>query len=321
MRAGWLLIPVLGLALAAGTVDAQQEYPARPVRLIVPFPPGGPSDVVARLLAQKLAESFRQPVLVDNRPGAGGTLGAEAAVRAEPDGYTLIMVSAAYAANAALYKLPYDPVGDITPIVLVGEAGNLVVVHPSIPIKSVAELIAYDKANPGKLNYASGGAGGDTHLAAELFNQMAGTRLTHVPYKGTGPALNELLGGQVQLMFGNMSVMIPHLKTSRLRGIAVTTARRSDAVADVPTVAETLPGYEAATWAAVLGPKALPQGIVARWNAEIDRTLQLPDVKERLAGSGMEPVGGSPDRLRAVLERDVAKWRRVVETAGIKPGS
>jgi len=321
MRAGWLLIPVLGLALAAGTVDAQQEYPARPVRLIVPFPPGGPSDVVARLLAQKLAESFRQPVLVDNRPGAGGTLGAEAAVRAEPDGYTLIMVSAAYAANAALYKLPYDPVGDITPIVLVGEAGNLVVVHPSIPIKSVAELIAYDKANPGKLNYASGGAGGDTHLAAELFNQMAGTRLTHVPYKGTGPALNELLGGQVQLMFGNMSAMIPHLKTSRLRGIAVTTARRSDAVADVPTVAETLPGYEAATWAAVLGPKALPQGIVARWNAEIDRTLQLPDVKERLAGSGMEPVGGSPDRLRAVLERDVAKWRRVVETAGIKPGS
>ena len=311
----------MGLLLAAGAVHAQQGYPARPVRLIVPFPPGGPSDVVARMLAQKLAESFRQPVVVDNRPGGGGTIGTEIAVRAEPDGYTLIIVSAAYAANAALYRLPYDAVSDVTPIALIGEAGNLVVLHPSVPVKSIEELIAYDKANPGKLNYGSGGTGGDTHLAAELFNQMAGTRLTHVPYKGTGPALNELLGGQIQLIFGNQAVMIPHVESNRLRGIAVTTAKRSNAVPGIPTVAETVPGYEAVTWAAVLGPKALPSDVVARWNGEIDRILRLPDVKERLMGNGIEPAGGSPERLRIVLDRDVAKWRKVIEVTGIKPGS
>jgi tripartite-type tricarboxylate transporter receptor subunit TctC len=320
MRAYWL-VPALGLLFAAGGVDAQQEYPTKPIRLIVPFPPGGPSDVVARMLAQKLTETFKQSVVVDNRPGAGGTIGAEIAVRADPDGYTMIIVSAAYAASAALYKLPYDPVNDVAPTALIGEAGNLVMLHPSVPIKSIEELIAYDKANPGRLNYGSGGTGGDTHLAAELFNQMAGTKLTHVPYKGTGPALNELLGGQIQLIFGNQSVMIPHVKSNRLRGIAVTTAKRSDAVPDIPTVAETVPGYEAATWAAVLGPKALPKDIVARWNREIDRILQLPDVKERMAGFGMEAAGGSPERLRKVLERDVAKWKKVVEIAGIKPGS
>jgi tripartite-type tricarboxylate transporter receptor subunit TctC len=253
MRPYWLLIPIMGLLTAAGSVVAQQEYPTKPVRLIVPFPPGGPSDVLGRMFAQKLTEAFSQPVVVDNRPGAGGTIGTEFAVRADPDGYTMILVSAAYAANAALYKLPYDPVNDLTPIALIGEGGNLVTLHPSLPIKSIAELIAYDKANPGKLNYGSGGSGGDTHLAAELFNQMAGTQLTHVPYKGMGPALNELLGGQIQLIFGNQAVMIPHVKSSRLHGLAVTTAKRSDAVPDIPTVAETVPGYEAVTWVAILG--------------------------------------------------------------------
>ena len=321
MRARWLMIAILGLLVAAGSVGAQQEYPTRPIRLIVPFPPGGPSDVVGRMLAQRLTETFKQSVLVDNRPGAGGTIGAETAMRADADGYTMIIVSAAYAASAALYKLPYDPVKDVTPVALIGEGGNLLMLHPSVPVKSIEELVAYDKANPGKLNYGSGGTGGDTHLAAELFNQMAGTRLTHVPYKGMGPALNELLAGQIQLIFGNASVMIPHVKSNRLRGLAVTTAKRSDAVPDIPTVAETVPGYEAVTWAAVLGPKALPNEIVARWNREINNILQHPDVKERMAGYGMEPAGGSPERLRGALERDVAKWKRVVETAGIKPGS
>ena len=209
MRTYWLMTAMLGLLLAAGGVHAQQSYPTKPIRLIVPFPPGGPSDIVARMLAQKLTETFKQSVVVDNRPGGGGTIGTETAVRADPDGYTMIIVSAAYAANAALYKLPYDPVNDVAPIALIGETGNVVTLHPSVPIKSIKELIAYDKANPGKLNYGSGGAGGDTHLATELFNQMAGTRMTHVPYKGMGPALNELLGGQIQLIFGNMSVMIP----------------------------------------------------------------------------------------------------------------
>ncbi len=320
MRTYWLTIPILALLLAAGGASAQQNYPTKPIRLIVPFPPGGPSDFVARMLAQKLTETFKQTVVVDNRAGGGGTIGTETAVRADADGYTMIIVSAAYTANAALYKLAYDPVRDVAPIALIGEAGNLVVLQPSIPIKSIKELIAYDKANSGKLNYGSGGTGGDTHLAPELFNQMAGTKMTHVPYKGTGPALNELLGGQIHLMFGNLSVMVPHVKSNRLRAIAMTTARRSNVLPDIPTVADTIPGYEAVTWAAVLGPKTLPKDIVARWAREIDRIVQLPDVKERLVANGMETVGGSPERVREVLERDVAKWQKVVALAGIKPG-
>jgi tripartite-type tricarboxylate transporter receptor subunit TctC len=321
MRTWCLMTAIVALLLAVGGVHAQQNYPVKPIRLIVPFPAGGPSDVVARMLAQKLAETFKQAVVVDNRPGGGGTIGTETAVRADPDGYTMIIVSAAYAANAALYKLPYDPVKDMAPIALIGEAGNLVTLHPSVPIKTIRELIAYDRTSPGKLNYGSGGTGGDTHLAAELFNQLAGTKLTHIPYKGMGPALNELLGGQVQLIFGNLSVMIPHVKSNRLRGIAVTTAKRSSTVPEIPTVAETVPGYEAVAWAAVFGPKALPKDISTRWNREIDGILRLPEVKERLLGNGMEPAGGSPERFREVLERDVAKWQKVVATAGIKPGT
>ena len=321
MRTYWLMTAILGLLLTAGGVHAQQNYPTRPIRLIVAFAPGSPSDIVARMLTQKLTETFKQPVVVDNRPGGGGTIGAETVVKANPDGYTMIVVSGAYAANAALYKLPFDPVNDVAPIALIGEAASLVTLHPSLPVTSIKELIAYDKANPAKLNYGSGGTGSAIHLATELFNQMAGTRMSHVPYKGTGPALNDLLGGQIQLIFGALSVMLPQVKSNRLRGIAVTTAKRSNAVPDIPAVAETVPGYEAVALAAVLGPKALPKDIAARWNMEINRILQLPDVKERLAGDGMEPVGGSPERVREVLKREVAMWQKVVKTAGIKPGS
>jgi tripartite-type tricarboxylate transporter receptor subunit TctC len=312
---------ILGLLLAAGGVHAQQNYPTKPIRLIVPFPPGGPSDLMARMLAQKLTETFKQSVVVDNRPGGGGAIGTETAVRANPDGYTMILVTASYAANAALSKLPYDPVNDVAPLALMGENGLVVALHPSVPVTSTKELIAYDKANPGKLNYGSSGTGGAIHLATELFNQMAGTRMTHVPYKGLGPALNELLGGQIQLVFGGMPQMIPQVKSNRVRGIAVTSAKRSNAVPDIPAVAETVPGYEAVQWTAVLGPKALPKDIVARWNLEIDRILQLSDVKERMAGAGTEPAGGSPERFREVLKRDVEKWQKVIKIAGIKPGS
>src|SRR6185503_1036512 len=210
-----------------------------------------------------------QTVVVDNRPGGGGTIGAETAVRANPDGYTMLLIAGgAYAANAALYKLPYDPVNDVAPIALIGETGFVVTLHPSVPVTSVKELIAYDKANPGKLNFGSGGTGSATHLTAELFNQMAGTRMTHVPYKGAGLALTDLRGGQIQLIISGMPQMIPQMKSKRVRGIAVTTARRNKAVPDIPTVAETVPGYEAVSWQAVLGPKALPKDIVARWNRE-----------------------------------------------------
>jgi len=278
-------------------------------------------DIVARLVAHKLTESFGTSVLVDNRPGAAGMIGTEAAVRANPDGFTMIVVEGAYAANAALYKLPYDPVDDVSAIALIGETGFVVTLHPSVPITNIKELIAYDKANPGKLNYGSGGAGSVTHLAAELFNHVAGTKLTHVPYKGMGLALNDLLGGQIQLIIGGMPPMIPQVRLNRLRGIAVTTAKRSNAVPDIPTVSETVPGYEAVQWFAILGPKALPKDIVARWNKEIDRVVQLPDVKERMAGEGLEPAGGSPERFREVLKREIAKWQKVVRTASIKPGS
>jgi len=317
----WPLIVTLGLLLAAGSVHAQPAYPSRPIRLIVPFPPGGGADIVARVMAQKVTQSFGVSVVVDNRPGAAGMIGTEIAVRANADGYTMIVVEGGYAANAAVYKLNYDPLSDLVPIALIGETGFIVTLHPSVPVKSIKELIAYDKANPGKLHFGSGGTGSSNHLVTELFNQMAGTRLTHVPFKGIGLALNDLLGGQIQLIFGGMPPMIPHIKANRLRGIAVTTAKRSSAAPDVPTVGETVPNYEAPQWFAILGPKALPNDVVARWNREIDRVVQLPDVKERMSGEGLTPGGGSPERLREVLEREIARWQKVVRAANIKPGS
>ena len=312
---------IAALVLAACPAQAQgtrDNYPNKPIRLLVPFAPGGGTDIVARALAQKLTESFKQSVVVDNRAGGGGTLGAEIAERAAPDGYTMIMVSGSYSTNAAIYKLPYDPVNDITPLGLLGETGFLVCLHPSVPIKTVKELIAYAKKNPQKLNYGSTGTGGITHLASELFNLMAGTKMTHVPYKGTGPAMNDLLGGQIQLMFGAMPAMVPQVKTNRLRGIAVTTTQRNNAVPDVPTIAEALPGYEAVLWYAAWGPKGLPKDIVQLWNREIDRIVHTPEMKERMAGEGLEPAGGAPERFRDVLKRDVAKWTKVVKAAGVK---
>jgi tripartite-type tricarboxylate transporter receptor subunit TctC len=302
------------------SADAQQ-YPTRPIRLIVPFAAGGPVDGMARVLAPQLSVTFKQSVVVDNRPGASGMIGIEAGVRANPDGYTIIMVSSSYAGSAATYQLPYHPVNDVAPIVLLGVASQLAAVHPSVPIASVPELIAYAKANPGKLNYGSSGTGGSVHLATELFNQMAGTRMTHVPYKGQGPALNDVLGGQIQLLIGSPMVIYPHVKSNRLRGIAVTSAKRSDAMPEIPAFAETVPGYENLSWQAVLGPKALPREIATRWNTEINRVLQLPEMKERLAADSMEVAGGSPERFLDRLQRDVAKWRKVVRTANIKPGT
>lgn len=311
---------VAGSIVTAGPAAAQ-NYPTKPIRLIVSFAPGGQGDILARTIGPKVAATFKQSVLVDNRPGAGGTIAYEITVKANPDGYTMILAASGYATSAALYKLTYDPMNDVAPIALIGESGFVVALHPSIPVTSIKELIAHDKANPGKLNYGSSGIGGATHLATELFNQMTGSRMTHVPYKGMILALNDLLGEQIQVIFGNLSNVIPQAKSNRVRVIAMTTAKRSSALPDIPTVAETVPGYEAALWYAVLGPKGLPKDIVARWNSEINRVLQLPDVKERMAGDGLEPVGGSPERFREVLSRDIAKWQKVVKIAGIKVGS
>jgi len=320
MRIHWLVTAILGALLATGGAQAQQKYPTKPIRLVVPFPAGGQTDIVARSLMQKMGEAFGQTVVIDNRPGAGGTIGAEIGVKAPGDGYTLIMISTSYTSNAALYKLAYHPMNDIVPITYIGEIANLVTVHPSGPARSVKELIAYARANPGRINYGSGGTGSGNHLAAEFFSQMTGARFTHVPYKGATSAVNDLIGGNIQLIFGGLPGLLPHHKAKRVRGLAVTGAKRSDSLPDIPTVAETVPGYEAVSWASIIGPRGVPRDVVTRWNREMDRVLQLPDIKERMAVIGLEIVGGPPERLRALLARDIAKWQKVVKTADIKLG-
>lgn len=315
-----LTITVLGLLAAAGA-PAQQNYPARPIRMIVPFPAGGQTDLVARIVTQRLGDAFKETVVVDNRPGGGGTIGADIALKASSDGYTFVMISVSYTTNAALYKLPFDPLNDVTPISMLGETGFVVTVNVASPARNIKELIAHARANPGKLNYASGGTGSSTHLATELFGQMAGVRMVHVPYKGTGQSLTDLIAGNIQIAFAGFNQMLPHIKANRVRGLAVTTEKRSSALPDLPTVAETIPGYEAVQWFAVLAPKGLPRNLLARWNKEVNGVLRLPDVKERLTADGVDPAGGSAEHLRAVLQRDIAKWKKVVETANIKVGS
>jgi tripartite-type tricarboxylate transporter receptor subunit TctC len=310
----WCALAQPAATSAAGAMD----YPTKPVRMIVQFAPGGQGDVIARAVAIKASESFRQTVLVDNRTGGGGTIAADALVKSNPDGYTLIVASSSYAANSALYKRAFDPVNDITPVAMIGDSGLIIAVHPSQPVNSVNDLIAHAKAHPGKLNYGSSGVGGTPHLATELFNQMTATRMAHVPYKGVVLALNDLIGGQLQVLFGSMSNTLPQIRAGRVRGVAVTSAKRMAAAPEFPPVQETVPEYEAVVWYGVAGPKGVPQAIVTRWNNEVNRILQLPDVKERMAADGMELYGGSPQRFRDMLVRDIARWQRVVKMANIK---
>jgi len=313
------------LAFTAFAVDTENvwaqagQYPGnKPIRLIVPFAPGGGTDLVARLLSQKLADAMGTTIVVDNRGGAGGSTGIELAVRAAPDGYTMIFGAASYATNAALYKLPYDPVKDITPVSLACLSGYLVSVHPSVPVKSTKELIAYAKQNPGKLNYGSSGVGGLAHLATELFAMMSEVKINHVPYKGTGPALSDLLGGHIQLVFGSVTATLPHVRANRLRGISLTTAKRSSELPDVPTIAETVPGYEAVLWYGVWGPKNVPANVVSRWNNEINTILKAADVKAQMVKQGLEPVGGAPAIFRKTLVTDIDKWTKVARQANLK---
>jgi tripartite-type tricarboxylate transporter receptor subunit TctC len=273
---------------------------------------------VARALSQKLAEAFGQSVVVDNRPGAAGSIGAEIAVKSPGDGYTMLMVSTSYAGNVALYKLNYDPVNDIVPIIMVGEIGNMVTVNPNGPFKTVKELIAYAKSNPGKINFASGGTGSGNHLATEHFAQMAGITMTHVPYKGSTAGVADLMSGQIQLIFSGVTGMIPHHKANRVRGIAVTSAKRNPAVPDLPTVSETLPGFVSVSWSAILAPKGLPKEIALRWNNEINKLLQTPEMRTRMEQTGLEVVGGTQQHVREVLVKDIETWKKVVKAANIK---
>ncbi|HXF66148.1 MAG TPA: tripartite tricarboxylate transporter substrate binding protein [Burkholderiales bacterium] len=316
----WLAAALLALASLGASPGFAQKYPTKPIRLIVPFAPGGGTDTLARPIAQRLTQVFGQTVVVDNRPGAGGSVGAEMTVRAEPDGYTIIIVSGSFGANAALHKLPYDSVKDIQPIILVGTTGLLATMHPSAPIKSTSELIAYARANPGKLNFGSAGAGGLGHLALELFKLETKTQITHVPYKGSGPVMTALLAGEVHSSFSSLVPSIPHVKAGRLRPIAITTPRRSTALPEVPTVGETVPGFEVVHWYGIWGPKGLPPAIVKLWNTEVAKFIHTEEMKKQLAAEGLEPAGGPPEQFLERVRSDVEKWKRVVREAGIVVG-
>lgn len=305
------------LSFITADVPAQDKYPTKPIRLLTPFAPGGGSDILARLIAPQVYESFGQPVIVDNRAGAGGTIGAGITVRSDPDGYTLIIVSGSYGANAALYKLPYDSVTGITPVILIGTTCLVVTMHPTVPIRTINDLIAYTKANPGKLNFGSAGTGGLGHLAQELFKMDTGLVFTHIPYKGTGPVMNALLGAEVDSSFSSLVPAIPHIKAGRLRPIGVTTPKRSRALPDVPTIGETVPGYDVTHWYGMWGPKGIPRDIVLRWNAEVAKIIRTDAVQKWMAGEGLEPAGGPPEEFRDRIKSDVEKWKRVVKEANI----
>jgi tripartite-type tricarboxylate transporter receptor subunit TctC len=318
---GRLTVLAFGLALML-TAPAQAAYPERPITMIVPFSAGGATDILARIVGQKLSERLGKQIVVDNRPGAGGNTGSAMVAKAEPDGYTLVMGTiGTHAINSSIYKrMPYDPVQDFTPVTIVAAVPNVLVAHPTAPFRTVEELIAYAKANPGKLNFASSGNGSSIHLSGELFKAMTGTDIVHVPYKGSGPAVIDMISGQVpgMIMFDNLPSSLPQIKAGKLMPLGVTSAKRSAILPDVPTIAESgLPGYEATPWFGVLAPAGTPKEIVDRLHSEIVAILALPEVKEQLLAQGAEPVGDTPEHFAEVIRADLTKWAALIEKAGI----
>jgi tripartite-type tricarboxylate transporter receptor subunit TctC len=318
LKALVVLSGVAATALAAGPIHAQQAYPNKPIRLVVTFPPGGAPDILARLFADKA--QLGQPVVVDNKPGAGGNIGAEMVAKAPADGYTLVMGTVGtHAINGALYsKMPYDMVRDFAPLGHVASAPNLLVVNNDLPVKTVAELITYMKANPNKLSFGSPGIGTSVHVSGELFKSLTGTNMTHVPYKGRQFAIPDLVGGSIQVMFDNMPSALPMAKEGKIRALAQTTAKRSAAAPDVPTVAETVPGFEATTWFAMFAPAGTPKDVVAKLNAEMQRVYKLPDVAEKMKTLGLEPWISTPEELSAYQAKEMTKWAKVVKDSGAK---
>ena len=313
-------LPPVALLFAAGLAVAQAPaYPVKSVRLLVPSSPGGGTDILARVLAQKMSETFGQQFVVENRPGAGQVIGIEAVARSAPDGYTLLMAASAIVINEVLYaKPPYDTLRDFAPVTLGASLPNILVVHPALPVKSVSELIVLAKTRAGQLNYSSAGSGTSPHLSMELFRLMAGITLTHIPYKGSGPATVDLLAGQVQLSMPNVLTALPHIKGGKLRGLGVTSGKRATGLPDIPAIAETLPGYEAIQWYGILAPAGTTRDIVGKLQAEIARILVLPEVKDRLTADGADAVGSRPDEFAAYIRAELAKWGKVVKTGGIK---
>ena len=315
-----VLVTLISSLFPAAPAQAQQ-YPSRPLRVVVPFAPGGAVDLVARTVAPKLSEAFGQPVVVDNRGGAGGTIGTDIVAKARPDGNTLLVASMGVAVNAVLYpKLPYDTLKDLAPVTTLGEQPNVVVVHPSLSASSVGELVAMARARPGQINYASGGIGSNSHLATLLFLQMAKVEMLHVPYKGLGPAIADLVGGQVQLAVSNVSTALPHVKSGRLRLLAVTSARRFPLFPDTPTVDEAgVKGYESSGWYGMWGTAGTPSSVLAALNKIVTRILDTPAIKEQFGAQGLQPIPTSPETFGKRLREEIRKWGPVVRASGAKP--
>jgi tripartite-type tricarboxylate transporter receptor subunit TctC len=307
------------LALAGAATAYAQQYPTKPIRVIVPFAPGGGLEITTRLIGQKLTEKWGQNIVVDSRPGAATIIGSEIASKAAPDGYTLLMITTTFAINPGLYrKLPYDPHKDFAPITQLNSQPNVLVVHPASPVKSVSDLIAQARARPGALTFASPGAGSAPHLSAEMFKRMAGVDMIHVPYKGIPPAVTDVIGGRVNMLFTTTISAAPHVNAGKLRAVAITSAKRLPTMPDVPTVAESLPGYEAEAFQGMVAPAGVPRAIVETLAREIAAIVKSPEVTERFSRDGAVPVGSTPQQFAAFLKSEMAKWRKVIEEAGIK---
>jgi tripartite-type tricarboxylate transporter receptor subunit TctC len=311
---------IIAAALAVALPVLAQTYPSKPIKIVVPYPPGGFNDTLGRTLAAKFTEAWGQPAIVENKPGANTVIGTDFVAKSPPDGYTLLVVAFPFAVTPSLIKnMPYDTVKDFAPVVLAAQSPNLLVVNPSVPVKSVAELVALAKSKPGSLSYASTGNGSSNHISMELFKNLAGVQIVHIPYKGSAPAVTDLLGGQVQVMFDNVPNVLPQVKAGRLTALAQTGSKRSALVADLPTVAEAgVPGYEVTVWFGLVAPAGTPPAVVQKLNAEVLRILAMPDVRERFLAQGVEPVGSTPEQFSDHIRAQMAKWAKVVADAGVK---
>ena len=314
---------IIGLAALAGIASAgaaEQSYPTRPIRMVIGFPPGGAADIVARILGQRMSESTKQQVVIDNRAGAGSMIASEIGARAAPDGYTVVMITSSHAASAGLYKkLPFDPYRDFTTVALVASASQAFVVNANFPARTVQELIDLAKAKPGGYDFASGGGGSTTHLAGELLNSMAKISLRHLPYKGAGPAMTAVIAGEVPLQFASLPGALPQVKAGRVRALAVTAPKRASQLPDVPAMSETVPGYEATNWYGVVGPSGMPPAVVEKLNRELMQALRAPDISDLITRQGADPKGSTPGEFQSYLKSEIEKWTNVIRAAGIRP--
>ena len=311
---------LLAVATIVSSTSHAQQYPTRPVRFISPYPPGGGNDTLLRILGEKLGEQLGQRVIVDNRPGANTIVGTELLVKSPPDGYTFILLPNSFATNPSFYpKLPYDTMKDVAPIGQIAQSPQMIVAHPSVPVKTVKELLAMARAKPGLLSYGTSGNGSTGHLAGTLLSMMTGLQITHIAYKGTAPAVNELIGGHIPLMISSMISTLPHVRSGKLRIIALTTGKRSQAIPEVPTIAESgVPGYDATLWYGVLAPARTPDAIIKRMSAELAATLRNPEVAEKLSTQAVEPYHTSPEQFAALIRTELEKWSKVIRASGVK---